>query len=125
MQLEDHFKSLEERLADPAFRIESESVAALLADDFLEIGSLGRSFDKTSILIDLKNEPPRSASLLSDFSVRELSPGVALVTYRATRRDLAGQQIGQSWRSSIWMQRDGRWLLIFHQGTRIPEIPDR
>ena len=125
MQLEDHFKSLEERLADPAFRIESESVAALLADDFLEIGSSGRSFDKTSILIDLKNEPPRSASLLSDFSVRELSPGVALVTYRATRRDLAGQQIGQSWRSSIWMQLGGRWQLTFHQGTRIPEIPDR
>jgi hypothetical protein len=125
MQLEDHLKSLEERLVDPAFRIDSESVAALLADDFLEIGSSGRSFDKTSILIDLKNEPPRSTSFLSDFSVRELSPGVALVTYRATRRDLAGQQIGQSWRSSIWMQLGGRWQLTFHQGTRIPEIPDR
>jgi hypothetical protein len=120
MRLEDHLKSLEERLVDPVFRIDSESLAALLADDFIEFGSSGQSFDKTSILNDLKNEPPRKASLLSDFSVRELSPGVALVTYRATRRDLAGQQIGQSWRSSIWMHRNGGWQLTFHQGTRIP-----
>jgi hypothetical protein len=125
MQLEDHFKSLEERLVDPAFRIDSESVAALLADDFLEFGISGRSFDKASTLVELKNEPPRKASLLNDFSVRELSPGVVLVTYRATRRDLAGQSIGQSWRSSIWMHRDGGWQLTFHQGTRIPELPGK
>jgi hypothetical protein len=53
MQLEDHFKSLEERLVDPAFRIDSESVAALLADDFLEFGISGRgvrqSFDPCRI----------------------------------------------------------------------------
>jgi hypothetical protein len=120
MRLEDHLKSLEERLIDPVFRTDSGAVATLLADDFLEFGSSGRSFDKTSILIDLKNELPQRVSLLSDFSVRELSPGVVLVTYRATRRDLAGQQIGQSWRSSIWMHRDGGWQLTFHQGTRIP-----
>jgi hypothetical protein len=124
MQLEDHFKSLEERLVDPIFRIDSDAVATLLADDFLEFGISGRAFDKASTIVELKNEPLRRASLLGDFSVRELSPGVVLVTYRATRRDLTGQQIGQSWRSSIWMQRDGGWQLTFHQGTRIPELPD-
>jgi hypothetical protein len=125
MQLEDHLKSLEVRLVDPAFRNDSESVAALLADDFLEFGISGRVFDKASTLVELRNEPPRKASLLSDFSVRELSPGVVLVTYSATRRDLAGQRIGQSWRSSIWMDRDGGWQLTFHQGTRIADLPDK
>jgi hypothetical protein len=125
MQLENRLRSLEERLLDPTFRIDSESVATLLADDFLEFGSSGRSFDKASTLVELKNEPPRKASLISDFSVRELSSNSSLVTYRATSRNLAGHPNGQSWRSSIWMQRDGRWQLIFHQGTRIPELPDK
>jgi len=125
MQLEEHLKSLEEQLLDPAFRINSEAVAALLADDFVEFGSSGRSFDKASILTELRNEPVRKAFLLSDFLVRQLSSTVALVTYRATRRNLDGQPIGQSWRSSIWMQLDGRWQLTFHQGTPIPALPDK
>jgi hypothetical protein len=124
MQLEEQLKSLEERLLDPAFRIDSESVAALLADDFVEFGSSGRLFDRASILAQLRNEPIQKASLVSDFSVRPLSSNVALVTYRATRRNLDGQPIGQSWRSSIWMQLDGRWRLTFHQGTQIRELPD-
>jgi hypothetical protein len=123
-RIADHLRSLEEQLLDPAFRRDSNTIATLLADDFLEFGSSGRSFDKASILVELKNEPTRKASLLSDFSVRELSPNVVLVTYRATSRNLAGQPTGRSWRSSIWMHLDGRWQLTFHQGTRISELPD-
>jgi hypothetical protein len=49
---------------------------------------------------------------------RELAPGLALVTYRAIRA-APGALAVQSLRSSIWACRDGRWQMLFHQGTRI------
>ena len=120
MNKDDHLKQLEEHLLDPAVRHNSELVASLLADDFIEFGSSGRVFDKASVLEDLKNEPPHLASLLSDFSTREIAPNVILATYKATRRNLNGEIIGQSWRSSIWTHVNGQWQITFHQGTPIP-----
>ncbi|WP_433972207.1 DUF4440 domain-containing protein [Tunturiibacter lichenicola] len=123
MRIEDHLRSLEEQLLDPAVRHNSELAASLLADDFIEFGSSGRVFNKASILEDLKNEPPRPASLLSDFSIREIAPNAVLATYKATRRNANGEPIGQSWRSSLWTNIDGRWQVTFHQGTPIPTPP--
>ncbi|WP_260738038.1 nuclear transport factor 2 family protein [Tunturiibacter lichenicola] len=123
MRIEDHLRSLEEHLLDPAVRHNSELVASLLADDFIEFGSSGRVFNKASILEDLKNEPPRTASLLTDFKTRELAPDVILATYKATRRNANGDPIGQSWRSSIWAHVNGQWQISFHQGTPIPPDP--
>jgi len=120
MRLEDHLKQLEEALLDSATRRNPSELSLLLADDFVEFGSSGRVFNKASIIEELKDEPPRPAPLLSDFAIRELSPTVALATYRATRRNIAGEPIGRSRRSSIWAHVNGRWQLTFHQGTPIP-----
>ena len=62
MNIADHIKSLEETLLDPAVRKNSEQVSNLLADDFLEFGSSGRTFDKAAILEDLRNEPPHQTA---------------------------------------------------------------
>jgi hypothetical protein len=120
MRIEDHLKELEERLLDPTVRRNAALGASLLAEDFIEFGSSGRSFDKTSILEELKNEPTRPAPILSDFSARTLAPEVALVTYRTTRLDNSGQGTAHAWRSSIWVNRAGSWQMTFHQGTPIP-----
>ena len=120
MQIKDHLKSLEETLLDPAVRKNSERVSTLLTDDFLEFGSSGRTFNKASILEDLLNEPPHQTARLTDFAIRPLAPAVMLVTYRTTRHDSSGQIIHQAQRSSIWINRDNRWQITFHQGTPIP-----
>jgi hypothetical protein len=120
MHIADHLKSLEEQLLDPTLRRDSNAVASHLTSEFLEFGSSGRVFDKAAILEDLQDEPPRPASLLSDFKTRELAPNVILATYKATRRNAAGEPIGQSWRSSIWTHVNGQWQITFHQGTPIP-----
>jgi hypothetical protein len=120
MNIADHIKYLEETLLDPAVRKNSEQVSTLLADDFLEFGSSGRTFDKAAILEDLRNEPPHQTVRLSDFASRSLAPEVILVTYRTTRHDSSGRIIHQAQRSSIWINRDNRWQITFHQGTPIP-----
>src|ERR1700722_2327865 len=120
MQIADYIKSLEERLLDPTVRRDSASVASHLTDDFIEFGAPGRVFDKAFILEDLKNEPPRPASRLTDFAIRELSPTIILATYRATRFNANGEPILHSRRSSIWTHVNGQWQITFHQGTPIP-----
>ena len=120
MQIADHLKSLEETLLDPAVRKNSEQVSALLTDDFLEFGSSGRTFDKSAILEDLRNEPPSQTARLSDFAIRPLAPEVILVTYRTIRHDSSDQIIRQAQRSSIWINHNGTWKITFHQGTPIP-----
>jgi len=120
MNTSDQLRQLEERLLDPAIRRNPTLVAPLLADDFIEFGASGRVFDKASILEDLKNEPPRPASRLTDFAIRELSPTIILATYRATRFNANGESILHSRRSSIWTHVNGQWQITFHQGTPIP-----
>jgi hypothetical protein len=46
-----------------------------------------------------------------------LAPGVVLVTYNAVRQDESEEQLAYSLRSSIWRLSEGRWQMIFHQGT--------
>jgi hypothetical protein len=120
MQITDHLRALEEQLLQPIIRRNAEMLATLLADDFLEFGSSGRTFDKASIIAELLNEPPRPAAILSDFAVRPLAPEAMLVTYRTTRLDSSGNTTHQARRSSIWINRDNRWQISFHQGTPIP-----
>ena len=109
-------RQLEEELLRPDVRRDPQRLTTLLADDFREFGSSGRVFDKSSILIELTTESPAELSL-TDFLCRRLSPDSALVTYRSQRTDASGTR--KALRSSLWVYRNGRWQIVFHQGTRI------
>ena len=120
MQIADHLKALEESLLDPTNRRNPELISNLLAEDFLEFGSSGRTFDKSAILEELRNEPQHQTARLNDFAIRPLTPEVMLVTYRTTRHDSSGHVIHQAQRSSIWINHNDTWKITFHQGTPIP-----
>ena len=109
--LAEELRGLEERLLDPEVRGSAERVDELLAEDFVEFGSSGLVYDKSAVIEALGRDPGFVGTrTLCDFSLRELSPTVVLVTYR----------IGETGtlRSSIWQGREGRWRMVFHQGTR-------
>jgi hypothetical protein len=114
--LEDHLRQLEERLLQPSVRKSAEEVSELLASEFIESGSSGRIFDKQQIIASLQMESTVRRSLV-DFKTWILSPGIVLVTYRAIRQVAPGEQLIYSLRSSIWKLIDGRWQMVFHQGT--------
>lgn len=111
-----HLQQLEEELLRPDIRRDPARVAALLAEDFREFGASGRIYNKASVLAELIAEPPAQLSL-TDFACQHLTPDVALVTYRSRRVDEAGAR--DALRSSLWIERDGRWQILFHQGTRV------
>lgn len=120
MEIADHLRQLEERLLDPAVRKDPAVASHLIADDFLEFGSSGRTFDKAAILETLSNEPPSPPILLTHFAARSLAADAVLITYRTTRHDPSCNPTTSSNRSSIWVHRDNRWQITFHQGTPIP-----
>jgi hypothetical protein len=90
---------------DPAF------MEWVLADDFGEFGRSGRVYARADTLavggesIDAQ---------LRDIEVGLIAEGVALVTYVSEVRH---EQLDLANRSSVWVRRDGRWQLRFHQGT--------
>ena len=110
-------RSLEEELLKNETRKSAERLRKLLAEDFVEFGSSGRIYNREAIVTALAAEP--SAELeLSSFEMRELAPDLALVTYRTCRIGPSCDQ-RRSLRSSIWKRGDGRWQMLFHQGTPI------
>lgn len=107
-------RRLEERLLRAEVRASPEALAELLAETFVEFGSSGRVFDRPQIVELLQSEPPVPVSI-TDFTLTPLAEDVALVTYRAYRQQPDGMVV--SLRSSVWRWLDGRWQVIFHQGT--------
>jgi len=67
----------------------------------------------------LQVESPADISMV-DFRIKMLSADVALITYRAVWRRATDVQTSFSLRSSLWVMRDDRWQIVFHQGTRVP-----
>jgi hypothetical protein len=114
--LEGHLHQLEEPLLQPNVRKFAAEVSQLLAGEFIEFGSSGRIFDKQQIIASLQMEPTAYRALL-DFNTSALAPGVVLVAYRAVRQGGTGEPPIYSLRSSIWKLIDGRWQMMFHQGT--------
>jgi hypothetical protein len=120
MELANVLRDIEEQLLQPAVRKNTALLNSHIADDFFEIGASGRTYNKAAILVDLKDEPPRSPILLSHFSARLLANNIALVNYRTTRGGTSGEPLVATLRSSIWVHRDNRWQITFHQGTPLP-----
>ena len=118
---EDLFR-LETALHRREVRNSPAAVSELLAEDFTEFGSSGRIWNKTSIIHAMEKEDSGPSVLVQQFLTRELAPDVVLVTYIAWRnadRDTKTATL----RSSIWKLIEGRWQMVFHQGTRSAEAP--
>lgn len=119
MSVADKLRALEERLLQTDFRRNRKAVSRLLAKDFREFGSSGRVWNKQEIPDLLETELSFHAAI-HDFQAIELVSGVFLVTYTAVV-NRTGAKTTASLRTSIWIMRNGRWQMIFHQGTRTKE----
>ncbi|MES2718183.1 MAG: nuclear transport factor 2 family protein [Pseudomonadota bacterium] len=111
--LTTELRAMEESILDPAVRADPARMRALLTPEFTEFGASGRVFDRDGIIAVLAAEPATQARQARGFKVRLVAPGAALTTWRVQRDDGT-----ETLRSSVWQQQaDGRWLMVFHQGT--------
>ncbi|MEO7015505.1 MAG: ribonuclease HI family protein [Leifsonia sp.] len=101
---------LERELLEPAVRADASRVAALLHQDFEEIGRSGRLWGRDAIVQALALEESSRVDI-EVLGTDRLSPETILLTARTT------DARGSSLRSSLWLRVNGRWRLRFHQGT--------
>jgi hypothetical protein len=118
--VETQLRKLETDLLQPAVRKNPEMLSALLAEEFCEFGSSGRIYTRQEIVDRLPTESPVRFSV-ADVSVTLIATGVALVRYQAIQHDENEQVDSISLRSSVWVLRDNRWQMLFHQGTKTVE----
>lgn len=117
----EEIRLLEQKLHLPEIRQSPAIVAELLAEGFVEFGSSGTVYDDRDELIAglaaEKSEEAAPPIISRDYAFRPISPDAVLVTYRSIRQAGENGQERHTLLSSIWQRFDGRWQMIFHQGT--------
>ena len=88
-------------------------LGSLIADDFQEFGASGRVWTAEATREMVAAEALGDLAI-DQFMVAELAAGVVLATYRTGPPRPAN-------RASIWVWRDGRWRMRFHQGTPVEQ----
>jgi len=119
-----YFFQLETSLHKRQIRNCADATSALLANDFVEFGSSGKVWDKSSIIASMQTETMDEPITVEDFEARELASDVVLHIHKQPQQESCRRPLPvSSLRSSIWKRRNGKWQMIFHQGTKIPASP--
>ena len=111
-------RAAEIAVLDAQRTVDVDAIAALLADDFEEIGSGGKHYDRAGVLHALASAAPLQAAAVQDFSLRRLAPDLALTRFRTVLQ--RGEHTSHSMRSSLWRREPAGWRIVFHQGTPCP-----
>lgn len=117
-----HLQYLEQSLLSPAVRRDRDRVAGMLAEDFMEFGSSGKTWTRAQVLEMLGAGEETAAPAVQDLQCRPIADGVVLVTYKTVRTNEATGRTVVTLRSSIWSMKAGFWQLRFHQGTTVPVV---
>jgi hypothetical protein len=115
--LKEHLLQQEEKLLKPEIRTSKIKLNNLLADNFFEIGSSGKVFYKGEGISEAGIGIVKMS--LCEFEIHPLSDEIVLTTYQIF--DEVKKQ--HSLRSSIWKLKNGRWQMVFHQGTKTIPLP--
>ncbi len=102
---------LERALWEAQTRLDPDFMEHVLAEDFGEYGRSGRVYARTDALAVTDDTIDAH---LRDIEVDDVAEGVVLVTYVS---EVQREELDLANRASLWVRRDGRWQLRFHQGT--------
>ncbi|HWD69086.1 MAG TPA: nuclear transport factor 2 family protein [Solirubrobacteraceae bacterium] len=102
---------LERSLWRAETRFDAQFMERTLAADFREFGRSGRVYERADTLAVTGDSIDAH---LRDFQLSMLADDVALLTYVS---EVQHEALDLANRSSVWVRRDGRWQLRFHQGT--------
>lgn len=114
----DEAVSCERELLDPACRSDSRRVAALLADDFVEIGKSGRVWTRDEVVAELAAAPGMDGITVGPIDGQLIGAGLVFVRY--TTHHHGGP--GTVHRSGWWRRTTSGWTCWFHQATVVPDV---
>ncbi len=109
-----HIRALEERLASRDGN--ANTFADLLDEHVLEIGRSGKIYLRPDILVALERGEKFRRVEISEFKLSAVDENTVLAVFRTSRPEMKNKR--DTRRSSLWKcGDDGRWRLVFHQGT--------
>jgi hypothetical protein len=114
---EEQLVELEHSLWRAETRFDRQFMERVLADDFSEFGRSGKVHTRFDTL-GVTGETIQAT--LRDIEVDRVTEDVALVTYVG---EVQQDVLHVANRASVWVRRDGRWQLRFHQGTPLQASP--
>ena len=101
-----------------------EAFSAMLASDQIYVGPEG-VHDKAATLDGLKRFELTEATF-SDWKFQPIDNNAYAIIYNASvKGKLDGKDLPQEnwWNSSVWVNRDGKWVSIFHQESKVTPPP--
>ena len=96
----------------------------MLTSDYIEVGDDG-TYDKAGIIAQLKDFTVADPNF-SDWKLMPIDKGAALLMYNVTfKGTFKGQEVppGPYRASSVWVNRDGKWLAAYYQQTLAKTSP--
>ncbi|MBA2657415.1 MAG: DUF4440 domain-containing protein [Tatlockia sp.] len=94
----------------------SEILAELIDNEFVELASSGAIHDKAEVIRWL-NHRDQAIRFGSSFKAQKLAESIILLTYISSIKDTPSSETKKALRSSIWRLTEGKWRMVFHQGT--------
>lgn len=116
MEIKDKIFELENRLQQPDVRRSPELLNDLISEDLTEFGSSGQMYTKNDVLVNLPSSP-EIKFIMSDFRINVLSDNVVQSLFKTEKTNLENGKVSKSLRCSVWRNENGKWRMIFHQGT--------
>jgi len=120
-ELEEKLIAKEKSILAAQSRGDLAAVAAALADGFHEIGKSAKFYSKADVMNALKDTTEIADYSLENFRLLRVNASCAILTYISTvrGRSQSEEEATRAYRSSTWIEQDGAWRMIFHQGTPI------
>ncbi len=116
--IEQQILKLENDLLKVEVRKSAQKINELLASDFIEFTSSGSEYYyKDGDVFQVENDNNLLYGEILDFKIKELSDGCILALYKVKKNSELNKNKKYSLRSSIWKCFNGKWKMIFHQGT--------
>ena len=119
-ELFTHLVTLETSLLQEEVRKSKTKLDQLLADNFEEIGSSGKRYNKQQIIEALLTEIYQPINAY-DFEMEILSNDTAKLSFK-THRSLESKASQTVLRYSLWQRYNEEWKLVFHQGTIVSSL---
>lgn len=109
---------LEKELLKSDVRKSGERISEILSESFIEYTSSGNEYYyKVGDVFQEEKDNTLLNWEIVNFKTRILSGDCILATYKVIKHDECNENKKYSLRSSIWKREQGRWKIIFHQGT--------
>jgi hypothetical protein len=108
--------NLESEFQKPDVRKSVGRLTELISDDFYEITSSGKVTFKKDCLANLP-AAPEIKFVMTDFKINILCTDIIQTLFKTEKTVVGTGKVTYSMRSSIWKNENGKWKMIFHQGT--------